>query len=248
MKGKKNMVVVFLFLAFTATGQIYITPFAGISSTRLKLGFDYKNGGNYPVAGLEIEGRLKPHKISSFHFAFVTGASYLANGYYENDLFSIGTSFYESRNTNLTTTYLQIPLMLKLYWQPFPLMEDFQFYFGAGVSNNFLLKSHLTEKSTNVFFSTDIFAPPQTTEYQDSRDITNLGVKSSLFSRIDFGVRFKRVQVALRISVSFQDMYYQGLENVWAIPAKESAYISGHTSAGTTKEKYSELVVGYRIF
>jgi hypothetical protein len=138
--------------------------------------------------------------------------------------------------------------MLKLNWQPFPLIEDFRFYFGGGVSSNVLLKATLSEKATKVFKSSDPYVIPQTTQYQDSKDVTSLGVKNSLFTRFDFGIKYKRIQIALRVSVSIQDMYFKGLEKNWAVPAKESAYISGHTAAGTTNEKYSELAIGYTLF
>ena len=248
MKQKKYIMIVLLFVAFTTIGQIHVIPFAGVNSTRLQLdSYGYRNGGNFLIAGIEIEGRLKPRKISPVHFSLVSGASYLANGFFENSQFSIvGT--YSAHTIDLTTSYVQLPFVVRLNWQPFPLVEDFHFFMGAGLSYNLLLKAHLAEKTTKVSFNSDIYSLSQTTQYQDSQDITKLGVKNSVFSRIELGTRFKRIQVAFRISVSLKDMYYKGLENVWKIPAKESGYISGHTYAGTTHEKYSELVIGYRIF
>ncbi len=248
MKTSRNLVILLLLLTYTAVGQIHLTPFVGINSTRLTTGyFGYENGGNFPLAGVELEGRLKPRKISPLHVSFVTGATYLANGYFENRLFSF-LSYYGATTTDLSTRYVQIPFMIKLNWQPFPLVEDFQLFVAGGVSNNILLSANLTEKITKVFQATDIYAPPQTTYYYDSQDITDLGVKNSLFTRFDLGIRYKRMQIAFRISISQSDMYYRGLEKVWTIPPAESGYISGHTNAGSTKEKYSELVVGYRVF
>ncbi len=232
-----------------ASGQIHLTPFAGINSTRMTKGlFGYDKGGNYFFGGVELEGRLKPKKISPFHISIATGVTYLSNGYFENSLFSLSSIFYTASKTDLATQYLQVPIMIKLNWQPFPLVEDFRFFIGAGVSNNTLMKATLSESVTKVFIATDIYSPPQTTHYQDSQDITQLGVKNSLFTRFDVGLRYKKVQIAFRLSMSTSDMYFNGLEKIWAIPAAESGYISGHTAAGSTKLKYSELVIGYRIF
>lgn len=235
--------------AFDVTAQIHLTPYVGVNSTKLDVGYEYQNGGNYPFGGIDIEGRLKPRKISAVHLSLVTGASYLSNGFYQNSLFALtGLSYYSAKLTDLSTQYFQVPLVVRLNWQPFPLVEQFHIFFGAGVVSNTLLKANLTEKSTLVIYSNDPFAPPQTTQSQDSQDITALGVKQSFFSRFELGFRFKRVQASYRLSTSFGDMYFQGLENVWKVPAKDSGYISGHNAAGTTTTKHSELVLGFRIF
>jgi hypothetical protein len=249
MKKRNFIFTVLFFVTTSAWAQIHLMPFVGINSTKLLLGDEYQNGGNYIFGGVEVQGRLKAKKISAWHVSVVTGASYLSNGYYNNNLFSFpGVSFYSAKLTDLSTQYVQVPLTIRLNWQPFPLVEEFQVFFGAGVVDNFLLKAHLTEKTTSVTFSTDIFAPPLTAHYEDSRDVTDLAAKQSLFSRFEFGFRFKHVQVSYRLSRSLNDMYLTGLENVWKIPASSSAYISGHDTAGSTKAKYSELTIGYRIF
>jgi predicted DNA binding CopG/RHH family protein len=246
---KKSVAILLLILTYSVSGQIHLTPFVGLNSTRMTTGlFGYENGGNYIFGGIELEGRLKPKKISPFHLSVVTGVSYLNNGFFENSLFSFSSLVYTASRTDLTTQYVQIPLMVKLNWQPFPLVEDFYVFMGGGVSNNMLLKAHLAENYTTSILTFDIYSLPQTTHYEDSQDITQYGVKNSLFTRMDFGLRYKKIQIAFRLSLSTADMYYKGLENTWGVPATKSGYISGHTSAGSTKEKYSELVIGYRLF
>src|SRR4051812_34582774 len=100
---KSNFIAIaFLLTALGAAGQIHLTPYVGVNSTRLLLGYDYEKGGNYAFGGIDIEGRLKPRKISSVHVSLVTGASYLSNGFYQNSLFALtGLSFYSARLTDL---------------------------------------------------------------------------------------------------------------------------------------------------
>ncbi len=240
----------FLLSCVSADAQLRVNAFAGVNSTRLSKGlFGFEKGGNYLFGGFEVEGMLRPKKKhSALRVSILTGATYLSNGYFENSLFSFSSIFYTASMTDLSTTYVQVPLMARLNWQPFPLLDDFQFFMGAGVSDNILLKASLRESVTKVFIATDVYAPPQTTHYEDNQEITKLGVQNALFYRIDVGMRYRRLLIMYRLSQSPGDMYFKGLESVWAIPAKESGYISGHQSAGSTKLKYSELVIGLRLF
>ena len=248
----KRIVCIGLFLlgCASAQAQLHVNAFVGVNSTRLSKGlFGFEKGGNYLFGGIELEGMLKPKKAhSALRVSILTGATYLSNGYFENSLFSFSSIFYSASMTDLATTYVQIPLVARLNWQPFPLLDDFHFFVGAGVSDNILLKASLKESVTKVFIATDIYAPPQTTHYEDNQVITSLGAQNALSYRIDVGMRYRRLQISYRLSQSLGDMYFKGLENVWAIPAKESGYISGHQSAGSTKLKYSELVIGFRLF
>lgn len=248
MKGAT--IIFFILAAQSSFGQLSITPIVGINSTKLKLGsFGYTNGGNYLTYGLEAEYGIKPKNNRTTSMSFMAGASYLNNGFYDIYNFSFtGLNWYESQTTDLKTTYLQIPLVLKLNWQPMPLIEDWKLFLGLGISSNILLKSHLAEKSTKITESNDLFAPPKTTQYFDSQDVTDLGVKNTQFARLEIGVRYKRVMFTYRLCTSLQDMYYVGLEKIWKIPAKESRYISAHDSEGKIKEKYSEFVLGFRFF
>lgn len=240
----------FILIYASADAQLYVNAFAGVNSTRLSKGlFGFEKGGNYLFGGFELEQMLKQKKAhSTLRVSILSGATYLSNGYFENSLFSFSSIFYTASMTDLTTTYVEVPLVVRLNWQPFPLLDDFHFFAGAGVSDNILLQAKLKESVTKVFIATDIYAPPQTTHYEDNQEITKLGVQHALFYRIDVGMRYRRLLIVYRLSQSTGDMYFRGLESVWAIPAKESGYISGHQSAGSTKLKYSELVIGFRLF
>lgn len=247
---KKVIILFFILVAESSFGQFSITPTVGINSTKLKLDDSgYTNGGNFLTYGLEAEYGIKPRSHRRVYLSFMTGASYLSNGFYDIYNFSFpGLSWYQSQTTDLTTTYVQIPLVIKLNWQPMPLIEDWKLFLGLGISTNILLESHLSEKSTRVTDSNDLFAPNNTTQYSDSQDVNDLGVKNSLFARLELGMRYKRIMFSYRFSLSMQDMYYTGLENIWKVPATESRYISAHDTQGKIKEKYSEFVLGFRLF
>lgn len=242
----KKLLIILYFLSLPAAAQISVTPFAGISSTRV-LYYYWDTGGNYGVYGVEVEARLRPRKFSSFHISFVTGGSYLANGYFRDSGLAFSTLIYDTQTSELKTNYFQIPVELKLNWQPFPLVEDWKIFFGAGVSNDILLKSTLEEKVIEVNMSSDLFAPPQTTSYQDSGKIDEFARKFSLFSRFEVGTKYKRIHFAYRYCFSLQDMHHGGLENVWQIPSGSSNYMTPMELNGKRNEKYSEFVLGFRI-
>lgn len=226
--------------------QIHLDLFGGVSTNSLTLGNDVASGGTFPLYGIDLEGRLKPKKISRVHMAVATGASYLANGYNANTSFVLTGLYYDARTTNISTKYAQVPFVFRVNWQPSPLVEDFHIFVGLGVVSNWLLEAKISETSDHVGFSA--LAAPPTTHYEDSQDVTKFGVKQSFFLRYEFGFRYKRVTMILRSSISFQDMYYQGLEKVWKIPAASSAYISGHTNTGKITERQGDFVLTYRLF
>jgi len=105
-----------------------------------------------------------------------------------------------------------------------------------------------SKKSTRITESNDLFAPPNTIEFSASLDVTDLGVKNAQFARLEIGMRYERIMISYRFSLSIQDMYYDGLEKIWNIPSNESRYISAHDTQGKIKEKYSEFVMGFRLF
>src|ERR1043165_8450850 len=109
----------FLLTTLEVTAQIHMTPYVGANSTKLDVGDEYQNGGNYPFGGIDIEGRLKARKISAFHVSLITGASYLSNGFYQNVSYSFATNYYSAKLTDLSTQYIQVPLVVRMNWQPF---------------------------------------------------------------------------------------------------------------------------------
>lgn len=237
-----------VFLSASSLAQINIVPIAGINSTRVKLFSDYRNGGNFGLAGFEIELRKKPANHKPVYFTCITGLTYLNNGYYFSYTFSYNAlSFYTQNILDLQTEYWQVPVLLRFNWQPFPLVEDWRVFIGAGISNNFLINAHLKEEYTKVIFSKDVFAPPDATHYEDSKDVTDLAQKYSLFQRFEIGMRYKRIQLVYRLSISITDLYFKGLENQWNVPLEGSEYLMALQRNGKITEKHSELIIGYRI-
>lgn len=231
-----------------AAAQVSLTPYIGINSTKLYDGISYQNGGAFGVAGLELELGVKPKQHRRIHFSVATGAGYLSNGFYYSSNFSYAAlNFYTHRITDLKMQYVQIPVMLRVHWQPFPLVEDWKVFLGLGVCNAMLIKSTLAEEYTEVILSDDLLAPPNVTSYEDSREVTDYGKKSSLFRRVELGMKYKRFQLCYRLTRSLTDLYRTGFEEDWSVPADKSWYISAHQDSGKTIEKHSELVVGFRF-
>ncbi len=243
----KKYVFILLLLPLFVQAQITITPFVGLNSTRMTDTYSgYTKGGNYGFFGVEVEGRKKPKPYSSVYLSATTGLTYLPNGFSYSSSVPLGTTGLSARSTNIQTRYLQVPLSIRLNWRPFPLVEDWRIFFGAGVSYNMLTYAHISEEST--YISIPIFYNPPTSTYlQDSRDVTNIAVKNSIFKRFELGMKFKHVQVTWRLSFSTQDMYFKGLEQEWKVPATNSFYLDAHDSQGITKEKYSEIIFGWRF-
>jgi hypothetical protein len=246
---KKYFFISFLF-PLPLIAQISVMPFAGLNSTKMTQAYSgYAKGGNYGILGAEVELVLKSKPYAAVNFSFVSGLSYLANGFQETTNFSIGTSSYSYQSSTLQMKYWQVPLIVRINWRPFPLVEDWRLFLGAGVSYNTTAYAHLAEQATNVAFTFNqpLYPPPVAANYSDSRDVTSLAVKNPLFERFDLGMKFKHFQVTYRLSVSLQDMYFKGIEKTWQVPATESIYINAHNSRGITKEKYSEIVFGWRL-
>ncbi len=245
---KRILTSVFTCLVAIATAQINLVPYAGLNSTKMYESYGYQKGGSYGIVGLDIELRKKPTVHKNVYVTLVTGVSYLKNGFYQSSNFGFSTFSYTASITDRKMEYVQIPVVIRWNWQPFPLVEDWKLFFGAGVSNNLLMSAHLSEKYTFILRSSDLLAPPVTEQYEDSRDVTDLGRKSSLFTRFEIGMIYKRVQISLRFSKAITDLYYTGIEMNWQVPAENSAYIEANNEDGGIYEKYSEVAIGYRIF
>jgi hypothetical protein len=247
MKG--IVTVILLCILRIGFAQITLTPLTGINSPRMDNGYMYTKGGNYGLVGMEVEFRRKPKIHSVFYFSVVSGATYLSNGFYESDNFALSSLFYTRRIMHLQTRYIQVPLEVKLNWQPFPLVEDWKVFFGLGISNDFLLRATLEEQSTALTLPSDQPPPPPTTEqYEDSRDIKDLYPARVLFARTEAGMNIRRIHFAWRLSFSLTDMYPAGLEETWKVPDEDSPLIRKHQDTGKIKMKYVELVIGYRLF
>lgn len=228
--------------------QVKVVPFAGINSTRVKY-FDFLKGGNYILVGVEVEGRLRPRKISPYHVSLVTGISFLSNGFFRDSGIAVPGLVFNAGTSELKTRYLRFPIEVKFNWRPFPLIEDWELFLGVGISNDILLKSELIEHETRVSTGIGVLtSPPQTTSYEDKKMITEYGKKYAIFQRLEIGTRFNRIQLAYRFSYSLTDMHHSGLENVWDVPAQSSTYFSPVEINGTRKERYFEFVIGVVIY
>jgi hypothetical protein len=241
----KKITMLLILVSLAAQAQVTITPFAGINSTRVMYGY-WEKGGNYGLGGIEVEARLKAKRFSLVHVSFLTGAGYLANGYFTDAGFSTPLG-YLAETSELKTNYLQVPLEIKLNWQPFPLVETWKLFFGAGVSNDILLKSRLKESGTEVNSFVDPLSPPQTMTYFSEKAITEYGRKYSPFARFEIGTKYKRVHIAYRTCFSIQDMHHAGLEESWPVPERLSSYMSPLRINGKRNERYTEFVLGWRI-
>lgn len=279
MKGLLTMTMVLLLAAeMLAQDRTFsVTALTGINTTKMNVsdpafdGSKFTKGGYYFLAGLEAELRLTDASIKRFHVSALSGISYLKNGFSKTYTLSLTNTntvdgyYYE--NINISMRYVQVPLVFRFKWRPFPLLEDFHLFAGMGVSGNILLESRLSEKGvvsgypqTDVgfvimafdlesrFFPPYYYQPSSTESYSDEDDITDKRKKFTMFSRLEFGMTFERVTLSVRFSKALQDMYATGMENTWAVPAKNSLYRKSHQSNGKTLEKYSEVVIGVRIF
>lgn len=231
-----------------SSGQVAVTPYIGMNSTRIYDGIAYHNGGAFGVMGAELELSLRGKERKALYLSVATGASYLNNGfYYSSNIAYTAVNLYIQRISDLKTRYLQVPITVRLNWQPFPLVEEWMVFLGLGACHNTLIEATLEEKYTEVMLNADILATPQVTNYQDRGNITAYGEKTSLFGRVELGMKYKRLQVSYRLSRSFTEMYRTGLEADWAVPDEESWYIDAYHDAGKIIEKHAELVVGFRF-
>jgi hypothetical protein len=252
----KKVMLILLFSPGFVSGQVTIAPYIGLNSTRMTQDVGYKNGGNYAVMGAEVELSSKPNPYKVVHFSFVTGAGYLPNGFKTatSTQFTYYRDYYDSKATQIQTKYLQIPVLLRVNFRLFPLMEDWQLFLSGGIIVNRLTSAHMAEQWTYVLkpsvapgYYAALFPAPVVTQAEDSRDVTSYANRSSLFERFEFGMKFRHFQVTYRYSLSMEDMYFKGIEKVWKVPADHSLYISAHNTRSVTKEKYSEIVFGWRI-
>jgi hypothetical protein len=249
----KKIFLILILCPLSLRAQFRVIPFIGLNTTKMTESYSgYANGGNYGIFGIEIEKQFNLKQYSPVSFSLVSGLSYLPNGFNRTSIFeiSIGSGSYSYQKTNIDLQYIQIPAMARINWRPSVLVENWSVFFGAGISFNQTNYAHIAEQASEVSLTLNnsgLLPPPTLKNYQDSRDVTSIAVKNPLFQRFDFGMRFKHIQVTYRISVSMQDMYFKGIENTWQVPAADSFYISAHNSRGITKEKYSEIVFGWRF-
>src|SRR5258708_6447502 len=166
--------------------QLKIAAIAGLNSTKLSESYSgYAKGGNYGIFGVEIEKNFNLREYSPISISLLSGVSYLRNGFNQENSFSVFNAYFYKK-TNIETTYWQVPLMIRINWRPFALVEDWRMFFGAGISYNTLTHASIAEQATNVAIAV-LYYPPPSSSYQDSRDVTNIGVAHPLFERFELG-------------------------------------------------------------
>jgi hypothetical protein len=236
-------------ITVTAFGQWSVTPLVGVSVKGMTQVAGMENGGSAFFGGVETEYGFN-RLVNRSNLTIMTGISYLDIDYSNTTNFSFAEFIYHHYTTSTNTQYVQVPLMIKLNWQPSPLIEHWVVFLGLGVSANFVMKSTIEEEATTVnYFPSETFPPPPTVEqYEDSRDVTDLGESMYLFRRIELGTRFKKFHFALRFTTSLKDMYHHELEGDWAVPEEESMYMRSHNANGKIKERYIELAFGYVLW
>lgn len=233
-----------------ASAQLDITLYGGLNSTRIYDGTLYEKGGNYPLGGIDLETRLLATRNKDLQINLASGVGFLSNGFYYSSAFSVSfADIYWLETTDLRTQYWQVPVVLKVNWRPFPLVEEWRVFLGFGSVFNYLTRFDLREEYVRVSQedASAVPPPPVTERYEDRAGLDNYGDRLSMFYRIEAGVRFKRVVISYRRSVAITDMYHQGVGQNWSIPLENSFYNLSHENVGRTKMKFSEMVVGFRI-
>ena len=176
-----------------------------------------------------------PMKLQSVN----TGVYYLKNGYQESYYYTFFSGTPKPVYSSLETKYVEVPVQLRLYIQPLPLIESWTLFFGGGISNNILLDATLDELTVEETFGFGIKT------YQDNANITEHGQKNYLFSTLEVGMMVKRFRISIRQKKSFQDMYFFGLNGNWDIPSDRSTYMFNHGKTGKLMERHIEILIGF---
>ncbi len=131
----KKAIFITLFFPSLLMAQVSVTPYVGINSTRMTQSVGYANGGSYGVAGVDLEFSPKPNPYKMFHLALVTGASYLPNGFSttSNTQFTYYRDFYDSKSTQIKTTYWQVPVLFKSLYPTVSINGRLEIIFSAPV-------------------------------------------------------------------------------------------------------------------
>ncbi|HYG02749.1 MAG TPA: hypothetical protein VD927_09900 [Chryseosolibacter sp.] len=234
----------------TVHAQLAISPYVGLNSTRMNDTYGYINGGNYFLAGADVEYEVTSKDSDrKLRIAIGSGVSYLRNGFYSSNAFSLSfINSYRQTITDLSMVYWQAPLLVRFNWQPFTLIEDWKVFAGGGAVFNFLQKAQMREEYTEVFYSADALAPPPShIHFSDDQNVTPYAVRQSVFTRFELGMKYKKMHLSYRVSVSKADLYFSGIEDHWQVPAEYSDYIQRYAASGKIKEKHAEIIIGYRL-
>ena len=263
------------------SAQINIVPYAGFHSTKLQIFQslnNYVNGGTSVIAGVELEWKRRATLRQRLTLGAVTGIGYVDNGfrYFENNSYTdqFGDSF-DYTALDIQSESLQVPASVRFYWRPFPLIEDYNIFFGVGAINNLRWRAAISEEHTMIKNTSSVDLPASNVQPEadqvihfgyDWIDASNLGGKYSLYGRLEVGMAFRRIQVAFRLSRSLTDVYFKGLENQPEYRRALAEYWSGQDGPqryylypsryvlvdsnfqpAVKKELWSEFAIGFRL-
>lgn len=219
-----------------AHAQFNLSLTSGINNTAYGVGTNlltrFPNQVSIPV-GLDVQyafgQRAKPVFV-----AFRAGVSYLSSGY---SYFKSDPTLSFSNSSEMVKKYLRIPITLRLYFQPMPLVDRFTLFVGGGVSLHKPLSIELTE----VYTSGNSTA-------KDSKDLSSLAPSTYLFSVLEAGLSYRRIQISFRFGMSTGNMFIAGLDKNWKVPSANSYYLTQHKEPGDAYEKHRELVIAFKLF
>lgn len=230
------LVAFFCSVAEQAHAQFNLSLTSGINNTAYGIGTNlltrFPNQVSIPV-GLDVQYAFGQHAKPVF-VAFRAGVSYLSSGY--SYLKSDPTLSF-SNSSEMVKKYLRVPITLRLYFQPMPLVDRFTLFVGGGVSLHKPLSIELTE----VYSSSN-------STVKDSKDLSSLAPSSYLFSVLEAGLSYRRIQVSFRFGRSTGNMFIAGFDKNWKVPAANSYYLSQHKEPGDAYEKHRELVLAFKLF
>jgi hypothetical protein len=242
MKNKSiHTTLLFILISWPLAAQFNLHVTTSFASTRYHPTLPTVNLTYFPdkasfTFGAEAEFKFRGQKKRQAYLSLRSGISYLQAGY---DYVQVFPEDDFETTSLLEKDYLRIPAIARLYYQPMPLVDHFTLFLGGGVVIN---------KVQNISLSESYISP--TEKYADSQDVLAYSKPQYLFSIVEMGVAYKRIEVSFRIQSALESLYMEGLEGNWGVPNEYSEYFKRHLSESPIEstEKILELTVSYKIF
>jgi len=242
MKNKSILTILFILIYWPLAAQFNMHVTTSFASTRyypnlptVNLLTVFPDKATFTI-GAEAEFKIRGPKKKQAYLAFRSGVSFLKAGYEYVQVFP--EDDFEATSI-LEKDYLRIPVIARLYYQPMPLVDHFTLFLGGGVVIN---------KVQNISLSESYISPSE--KYADSQNVLAYSKPQYLFSIVEMGVAYKRIEVSFRIQSALESLYMEGLEGNWGVPNEYSEYFERHLSESPIEstEKILELTVSYKIF
>lgn len=277
--NKRFVLILFMVGGFWCKAQVSLTTEIGIGIEKPKgILLPPYGGFNFsPLIGLGVEKRV-PFGLSSKYslgicggIAFFTGLddksrydSFTSNNlasYTQKNISATLTRNFYINYTPKSKTYYQIPLKLRLNYQPYVLMDDMLIFMGGGVTFGFLSKASLT---SSVYGNTVNNGNIENEfSFTLTEDITNLSSSTKTFLCIEAGFSIQRLTILLRHQFSNSNSIPHNINS----QRGESIVLRGYESGlvpnsadfqgsplvlvneenGLIKEFYSQLVIQLRL-